>query len=138
MKLTLILSAAILASMVVTAQADTVPCLLRVNSVEEVSTVVPRGQSYQYILELYDFGPGAPTNPPRWTVLFFGTKNEVADIPPTGEPYPGVYPLGTFALTGFQNPLAGGLTGVYTRYVVILDLSGNVVCTSNNVEVTLQ
>jgi hypothetical protein len=70
--------------------------------------------------------------------VFFGTKNGVADIPSTGEPYPGVYTYGVSTLTGFGNPLSGAASGTYVRYVVLYDPYGQVFCTTNPIPAILE
>jgi hypothetical protein len=100
------------------------------------SGYIARGQAFSYLLSISDFGPFPPN--PYYTVKFFGTKNGVADIPSTGEPYPGIYGHGGFDLSGFANPLSGGFSGYYVRYAVLYDTNGQVWCTTNPIPVILE
>lgn len=100
------------------------------------SGYIPRGQSFSYSVGIYDFGPFPPN--PFYTIVFFGTKNGVPDIPASGEPYPGVYGHGVHNLTGFANPLSGGYSGTYVRYAVLYDPYGQVFCTTNPIPVILE
>lgn len=98
---------------------------------------VPVGQDFTYSISIYDSLPG-PLPPPWYrifTVVFYGFKNGVADIPASGETYPALFPYYNSTLTGYNN--VGGLTGQYIRYALILH-NGQVVCATNAVNVTLQ
>jgi hypothetical protein len=106
-------------------------CQLQINP----SSYIPRGQFFSFGVDIQDFGP-LPSY--GWTIVFFGTKNGVADIPPTGEQYPGTFRVGYHDLTGFQNPPTGGLSGNYTRYVVLYTPNGQVFCVSNTISATLE
>jgi hypothetical protein len=106
-------------------------CALAVNP----SSYIPLGQTFSFGVDIYDFSPLPPL---RFTIVFFGTKNGVVDIPPTGETYPGVFGFGHYNLTGFQNPPSGGLSGNYVRYAVLYDQNGNAWCVTNAIAVTLQ
>jgi hypothetical protein len=96
--------------------------------------VIGVGQSYSYGLDItnwVDFGPL-----PATTVVFFGTKNGVSDIPPSGELYPAfVNYTGHSELGGYQNP--GGISGFYVRYAVLFR-AGQFYCATNPVTVVLQ
>jgi hypothetical protein len=100
------------------------------------SSFVPRGQFFSYTVRLWDFGPTDPEG--AYTIVFFGAKNGVADIPSSGEPYPGVYGLGDHVLTGFQDVPSGVFAGNYIRWALVYDEHGNVFCGTNAVNVTLQ
>ena len=133
MKLKSILVVSLLTSALasIDAHADAV-CELTVNP----SSFIPRGQAYSYGIDMSDFGPFPPG---AFTVVFFGTKNGVADIPPGGETYPRTFPFGGHEeLTGYVNPPSGGLTGSYTRYAVIYDQNRVPYCVTNQISVTLQ
>ena len=133
MKIKSVLAAGLLMSAfaAIDAHADNL-CSLTINP----SSYVPLGQAFSYGIEIGAFSPLPPD--PRYTVVFFGTKDGVADIPPGGEPYPGVFGLGHSDLTGFVNPPSGGFTGFYLRYAVMYDPAGHVYCTTNLVAVALQ
>jgi hypothetical protein len=131
MKLKLILSTFILTSAFASIDAQAA-CNLGVSP----SGYIQRGQSFSYLLSISDFGPLPPN--PFYTIKFFGSKNGVVDIPSTGEPYPGIYGLGGFELTGFANPLSGGFSGYYVRYAVLYDPYGQAWCTTNPIPVILE
>ena len=130
MKLKSILAVAVLMSAFasIDARAD---CKLEITP----SSYIPLGQSFSFGVDIYDFGPLPPF---QFTIVFFGTKNGVFDIPATGEAYPGVFGFAKYNLTGYQNPPSGGLTGNYTRFVVIFNQFNQVFCVSNTISVTLQ
>jgi hypothetical protein len=95
------------------------------------------GQDFTYGISINDSLPG-PLPPPWYrifTVVFYGFKNGVADIPASGETYPALFPYYNSTLTGYNN--IGGLTGQYIRYALILQ-NGQVVCVTNAVNITLQ
>lgn len=130
MKIKLSLAACILMSVfaAIDARAD---CSLDVSS-----GYIRRGQSFSFQLGIWDFSPLPPN--PFYTVVFFGTKNGVVDIPSTGESYPGVYTEGVSDLGGFGNPLSGGVSGTYVRYAVLYDSNGQVFCVTNPIPVILE
>jgi len=130
MKIKLSLAACILMSAFVAVDARAA-CTLDVSA-----GYVPRGQLFSFQLSIWDFGPFPPN--PFYTVVFFGTKNGVADIPSTGWGYPGTYTYGTSELTGFGNPLSGGISGTYVRYAVLYDPNGQVFCVTNPIPVILE
>jgi len=100
------------------------------------SPFISRGQAFGYSLDISDFSP-VPAKP-QFTIVFFGTKDGVRDIPLQGETFPAPAAFGHYNLTGYQNPPSGGLSGNYTRYVLIYDKDGFPFCISNTVTVTLQ
>jgi len=132
MKLKLLLPICVLVCAVASIDAHAADCTLGVSP----SGFIQRGHSFSFTLDIVDFGPFPPN--PFYTIKFFGTKNGVADIPPTGEAYPGLYTNAKYNLTGFANPASGGFSGTYVRYVVLYDPNGNVYCTSNPIPVILQ
>jgi hypothetical protein len=91
---------------------------------------------FTFTVSIWDFGPLPPD--PQYRIIFFGAKNGVTDIPPSGEAYPGTYNVGTYVLTGFGNPPSGGFSGNYIRWVLIYDKNNHLFCASNAVNVTLQ
>ena len=105
-------------------------------SLDVSSGYVRRGEPFSFQLVITDFSPLPPN--PFYSVVFFGTKNGVVDIPSTGEPYPGVFTDGTSVLSGFGNPLSGGFSGVYVRYAVLYDPNGQVFCVTNPIPVILE
>lgn len=76
---------------------------------------------------------------PVFTVVFYGSKNGVVDILPSGELYPGsfVMPPYHWDLTGYQNPPSGGAGGTYVRYALIY-YNDTIICVTNPVTVVLQ
>jgi hypothetical protein len=132
MKLKLCLAAAVLISAFAAVEARA-GCHLEVRP----GSFIARGFSYYYELTIWDgFGPPPLPGTVQWTVKFYGAKDGIPDIP-NGEDYPGTYDFGVHNLTGFENPLSGGLTGQYIRWAVITDQFGNT-CATNPVEVQLQ
>jgi hypothetical protein len=131
MKLKSTLAVGVLMSALVSIEARA-DCTLEI----QPSSYIPLGQTFSFFVKLYDFGPPTPFH--DFTLVFFGTKNGVADIPPTGEAYPGIFHLADYSLNGFQNPPQGGLSGNYTRYLVAFDQNGHVFCVSNTITATLQ
>ena len=99
---------------------------------------VPVGQSYSYSIRVsfVDFGPPPPPTYRPFTVVFFGTKNDVSDIGPGGETYPsnipGNYPA---VLPGYFN--TGAFTGSYVRYARIYR-NGQLFCVTNAIDMSLQ
>lgn len=130
MKLKLILAACILMSTFASIDAHAA-CSLDVSS-----GFVPRGQSFSFTVAISDFGPFPPN--PFYSIVFFGTKNGVADIPSTGEPYPGLYTYGNNVLTGFANAMSDVFSGTYVRWAVLYDPNGQVFCVTNPIPVILQ
>jgi hypothetical protein len=129
MKLKWILAACILTSGFISLDAHA-DCSLGISS-----GYIARGQSFSFSLSIWDFGPFPPWG---WTIKFFGTKDGVADIPSTGEAYPGVYGVGNYTLTGFANPSSGGFSGTYVRYAVLYDPSGQIFCVTNPIPAILE
>ena len=131
MKLKSILAACVVMSVFasIDAHAD---CELKI----QPSSYIPLGQSFSFYVKIYDFGPPPPFH--QFRLVFFGTKNGVADIPPTGEALPGVFDFADYILFGYQNPPSGGLSGNYTRYLVAYNQNGDVFCVSNTIAATLQ
>lgn len=132
MKLRSILAAGLLVSALASgdARADEL-CSLTVNPM----SFIPLGWFFSYGIDMQSF---SPIPPGQFTVVFFGTKNGVADIPATGETYPRTFPIGHLELTGYQNPGSGGFTGNYTRYAAIYYETGSLYCVTNQVSLTLQ
>lgn len=130
MKWKLILAACIMVSAFAAVDAHAA-CSLDVSS-----GFIPRGQSFSFTVSIWDFGPFPPD--PFYSVVFFGTKNGVQDIPGTGEPYPGFYTYGNNVLTGFGNPTSGAASGTYVRWAVLYDRSGQVFCTTNPIPAILE
>jgi hypothetical protein len=132
MKLKSIVISALLLTGLAAGNANAAYCSLSVSH-----AYVPLGQDFTYGITIDDSLPGPL--PPSWyrpfTVVFYGFKNGVADIPASGETYPAQFPYYNSTLTGYNN--IGGLTGQYIRYAVILQ-NGQVACVTNPVNVTLQ
>lgn len=97
---------------------------------------VPVGQMFTYGVGIYELYPG-PQPPPSYpySVVFYGTKNGVNDIPPEGETYPAMFDRGNNTLTGYGNP--GGYSGYYLRYALIYKFD-QLFCVTNLVSVTLE
>jgi hypothetical protein len=98
---------------------------------------VTLGQDFTYGISINDSLPG-PLPPPWYrifTVVFYGAKNGVVDIPASGETYPALFPYYNSTLTGYNN--IGGLTGQYIRYALIFQ-GNQLVCITNAVNVTLE
>lgn len=147
MKLTSILVAGILVSALAAndAHADNT-CSLSVSP----SSYIEVGQTFSfgiYNRGLVWPGPFPPLGNPRtpFTVVFYGSKNGVDDIPATGEEYPVTFTtLGQWTLTGYGNP--GGLSGTYLRFARIYahnpydpsNPRSYLYCTTNTVAVVLQ
>lgn len=105
------------------------------------SWYVPIGQSYSYGVDisppLFGVVPPPPYNQPApFTVVFYGSKDGVDDIPAGGETYPATFGYGHSDLTGYYNP--GGFTGFYQRYAKIYASYGGLYCVTNTVDVLLQ
>ncbi len=134
MKLKSIIMSALLLSGWVCGQASAaVSCTLSASS-----SYIPLGQLFTLGVNI---NPGllpGPLPPPTYrpfTVIFYGTKNGVSDIPAGGETYPALFPYYYSTLTGYGNP--GGLSGNYLRYALIYK-DGQLFCVTNSVNVTLQ
>ena len=139
MKFKLLLVAGILMSALAARDAsadDATDCTLQVNP----SSYVPLGQFFSYHLHIpfQCWGPQPPGGCVPLTVVFKGSKNGVADIPPSGESYPGGYSFVDWNLTGFQNPASGGFSGTYLRYAELRTPGGFLYCVTNTVAVVLQ
>lgn len=113
------------------ASANPTGCSLSVSQ-----SYVPVGQTFSYGVNIFELYPG-PLAPPAYpyTVVFYGTKNGVSDIPPEGETYPAMFDRGNHTLTGYGNP--GGVDGHYLRYALIYKFD-QLFCVTNLVSVTLQ
>jgi hypothetical protein len=131
MKRKLTLAACIMLSAFAFTGAARADCKLDISS-----GFIARGQAFTFTVSIWDFGPFPPN--PFYTIVFFGTKNGVQDIPNTGEQYPGHYTYGNNVLTGFENPLSGGLSGTYVRWAVLYDPNGQVFCTTNPIPAILE
>ncbi|HYH96400.1 hypothetical protein [Hyalangium sp.] len=140
MKLKSILAAVVLMSALTASDAIAdANCSLNVNP----SSYITLGQFFSFSINIQppgvDFSPLPPYWPPTYfTVVFHGSKNGVADIPPSGEGYPGTVGYGTSVLTGFQNPPSGGISGTYLRYAQLYDNVGRLYCVTNTIAVVLQ
>lgn len=130
MKLKISLAIATLVSVLAVVDAHAASCSLSAPS------VVARGQFFAYTVDIWDFGPLDPAA--AFTIVFYGAKNGVTDIPPSGEPYPGTFGYGDHVLTGFQNSPSGAVVGSYIRWALIYDRLGNLSCVTNSVNLTLQ
>ncbi|MEO8673449.1 MAG: hypothetical protein ABI411_19205 [Tahibacter sp.] len=97
---------------------------------------VPVSQPFTYGVYIWEIYPG-PQPPPSYpySVVFYGAKNGVNDIPPEGETYPAMFDRGNHTLTGYGNP--GGYSGNYLRYALIYKFD-ELVCVTNLVNVTLE
>jgi hypothetical protein len=100
------------------------------------SSSIARGEFFSFIVGISDFSPLDPFA--AFRIVFYGAKNGVADIPPTGEPYPGTFGYGNNNLTGFQNTPSGAFVGEYIRWAFIYDRNGNLFCVTNAVNVSLK
>jgi hypothetical protein len=129
MKLKISLAIATLVSVLAVVDAHAASCSLAAPS------VVARGQFFSFTVDIFDFGPLDPS--PAFTIVFFGAKNGVTDIPPSGEPYPRTVGYSS-ELTGYQNLPSGAVVGDYIRWALIYDRLGNLSCVTNAVNVTLQ
>lgn len=114
-------------------------CSLTVNP----SSYVEVGHTFSYGIDIAGMPWPGPTPPggnpsPPFTVVFYGTKNGVADIPAGGEVYPATFGYGHSDLTGYVNP--GGFSGTYLRYAVVhpANYPNYVYCVTNTVAVVLQ
>jgi hypothetical protein len=102
---------------------------------------IPRGQNFVFeVTAPYQlrFGP-FPPDPSYvpFTVVFYGTKDGVNDLP-NGWQYPySVNSHDTTTLGGFGNPSDGSRVGFYTRYAKIYDKDGNLYCVTNQVNARL-
>ncbi len=140
MKSKLIVIAGILASVLAAgnAKADQY-CSLSVSS-----TYVPIGQLFSFdiyvspTLAIFPgpHPPGGVGGPPL-TVIFYGTKDGVNDIP-YGFQHPGTFGSGYSNLTGYGNPAGGGFSGNYVRYAVVYNRFGQEYCVTNAVGTVLQ
>ncbi|KFE60924.1 hypothetical protein [Hyalangium minutum] len=140
MKIKTTLAAAMLMTVLAASEAWADPCTLTVN--QSSSAYIYVGQSFTYEVNVpYPPGPYAGPMVPYYhsffSIVFYGTKNGVEDIP-GGETYPApLSGFGTTVLTGYGNP--GGYSGNYQRYAkVINNVNGNLICWTNVVWVYLQ
>jgi hypothetical protein len=138
MKLKSILSSALLLLAFAANSASALPCTLSAST-----SYVPLNAPFSYTIgisqiftgpwyerELVGEGP--------FNVVFYGTKNGVADIPPSGENYPYTLGYGYSTLTGYANVASGGFSGSYQRYADIYDSTGAYYCTTNTISIVLQ
>lgn len=130
MKLKISLAIATLVSVLAVVDAHAASCSLA------APNFVARGQFFSFTVDIFDFGPLDPFA--AFTIVFYGAKNGVTDIPPSGEGYPGAFSYGDHELTGFQNSPSGATSGSYIRWALIYDRLGNLSCVTNAVNVTLQ
>lgn len=115
------------------AHADESGCTLDISP----SGFIPLGATFSFnVFIAGGFSPLPPNH--TFTIVFFGTKNGVTDIPSSGEPYPGTYDFGSHELTGFGNPSSGVASGFYVRYAVIYNSDGSQWCTTNPIPAILQ
>ncbi len=131
----LAISALLLTGLIASHQVSATPyCTLSASQ-----SYVPFGQPFTYGISINDQLPG-PLPPPWYRVfrvVFYGYKNGVADIPASGETYPGLFPYYNSTLTGFAN--VGPFTGNYIRFALIYQGdSTQPYCSTNAVNVTLQ
>jgi hypothetical protein len=83
-------------------------------------------------------GPLDPGLTGPFTVVFYGTKNGVTDIPAGGWVYtPKKAPFGTTTLDGFANTVGGEYAGTYTRYAALVTANGTTYCVTNEVAAIL-
>ncbi|MFZ2753658.1 MAG: hypothetical protein WAZ48_09445 [Lysobacteraceae bacterium] len=133
MKLKSVLMSAALLGGLMAGQASANPtgCSLSVSQ-----SYVPVGQMFTYGVGIHELYPG-PQPPPSYpySVVFYGTRNGVNDIPPEGETYPAMFDRGNNTLTGYGNP--GGYGGDYLRYALIYKFD-QLFCVTNLVSVTLE
>lgn len=133
MKIKSMLMSALLLSGLMAGHASATTCALSASS-----SYISVGQSFTLGVFI---NPGLLPGPyptpyfRPYTVVFYGTKNGVSDIPASGETYPAAIPNYYSTLTGYGNP--GGYSGNYLRYALIY-ANGQVVCVTNSVNVTLQ
>ncbi len=143
MKLKSILAAVLLLSGLAAGSASANTCTLSVSS-----SYVPLDAPFSYSIgitrawtpwERYEtWPPIEPIGGPPFSVVFYGTKNGVADIPASGEQYPYTLGFGYSTLTGYANVASGGFSGSYVRYADIYDDNGSYFCSTNAVSVVLQ
>ena len=129
MKFKTLAAASLLMCVFASRDAEAADCTLGITP----ASYIPVGQTFSFVLYITDFGPLPPYG---YSVVFYGSKDGVADIPSTGWAYPGTYGQGQSTLSGFGNP--GGISGNYTRFVVLYDPNGQVACVSNTISATLQ
>ena len=142
MKLNSILAAGLLFCGFAAASASAGACTLSVSN-----SYVPLNAPFSYTIGIvrigsprdrYETWPGEPVGGPPFSVVFYGTKNGIADIPPSGEHYPYGLGFGNSTLTGYANVASGGFGGSYQRYADIYDNYGDYYCTTNTISVVLQ
>lgn len=143
MKLKSMLAAGLLLSGVAAGSASANSCSLSVSS-----GYVPLNAPFSYSISIVGTSPPweryetwppiEPIGGPPFSVVFYGTKNGVADIPPSGEAYPYTLGFGYSTLTGYANVASGGFSGSYVRYADIYDNNGSYYCSTNAVSVVLQ
>jgi hypothetical protein len=129
MNIKMAITAGVLVSALAAAEANAADCSLSAPS------IVPRGDFFAFTVKIFDFGPLDPFA--AFTVVFYGAKDGVVDIP-SGWQYPATLGYDVNVLTGFQNLPSGATTGNYIRWAVITDRLGNLACVTNAVNVTLQ
>ena len=109
------------------------------------SQFIQPGQSFSYGIDISGQvwpGPRPPNGHPRppFTVVFYGQKDGIDDIPPSGETYPATFGYGHSDLTGYGNPGTPGIGGVYERYAVVYTdtpVAGHRYCVTNSIYVVL-
>ena len=73
-----------------------------------------------------------------YRVVFYGTKDGVADIPAGGWEYPAkTVTYVSTVLTGFLNPGTEEVAGTYTRYAALVTALGTTYCVTNTAGTTL-
>lgn len=99
--------------------------------------IVPSGQNFSMDVHiakrLLPFTPDEDIFLPL-TVVFYGTRNGVNDLP-QGWQYPTlVNNYGTAQLGGFANPSSGVYSGYYTRMAYVYDREGRLYCQTDPVD----
>jgi hypothetical protein len=104
---------------------------------------VPLGQSFNFDITLGNqilpgpLPPNRPASLPPFTIVFYGTKDGVEDIP-QGFQHPSMAGFGQSSLTGYGNPPSGGFGGTYLRFAVVYNSDGEIHCTTNTVATVLE
>ncbi len=99
------------------------------NSAFTITVNVRSGQIFPSPLD-----PGLGT----YRVIFYGTKDGVADIPAGGWEYPvKTVAYGSTVLTGFLNTGTEEIAGTYTRYAALVTALGTTYCVTNTAGTTL-
>jgi hypothetical protein len=105
------------------------------------SSVIQPGRFFSFTVNAQPgrIFPG-PLDPGLGTyrVIFYGTKDGIADIPASGWEYPGkTATYGSTVLSGFQNPGTEEIAGTYTRYAALVTALGTTYCVTNATTTTL-